>query len=287
MNFFLKLKRKFFKKNKTIFYIDKSNDLDLLHKEIDKTDAICLDTEFDWRKTYFPNLSLIQISTKSSIFLIDYLKVKPKIFLKEILESSNVLKIFHSVRSDATIFNSSLKTSMKNVFDIQIAEKVINRNDEVKNYGYLVFKYTGLNLEKSETNSNWLKRPLTYDQINYAIDDVRYMFDIFFKQKNRLKEIGLFNNVLSESHKESMKGEVDLLESRLKRQSKRLNSFQKKIFIWRENKAMEMNLPPSYIFNSKDLIRLSKISRDDLLEKKIFKVLGDTQLVKDFIKSIF
>lgn len=287
MKFFLKLKRKFFKKNKLIFYIDKSNDLNILYEGIDKMDAICIDTEFDWRKTYFPKLSLIQISTKSSIFLIDYLKVKPKIFLKEILESSNVLKIFHSIRSDATIFNSSLKTSMKNVFDIQIAEKVISRNDEVKNYGYLVFKYSGLNLEKSETNSNWLKRPLTNDQIDYAVDDVKYMFDIFSRQKQRLKELDLFNNVLIESHKESMKGEVDLLQSRLNRESKRLNSFQKKIFIWRENKAMEMNLPPSFIFNSKDLIRLSKISRDDLLEKKIFKVLGDTQLVKDFINSIF
>ena len=102
-----------------------------------------------------------------------------------------------------------------------------------------------------------------------------------------MKEIDLFNNVLTESHKESMKGEANLLESRLNRESKRLNSFQKKIFIWRENKAMEMNLPQNFIFNSKDLIRLSKISRDDFLEKKIFKVLGDTQLVKDFIKSIF
>ena len=71
---------------------------------------------------------------------------------------------------------------MKNVFDIQIAEKVINRNDEVRNYGYLVFKYTGLNLEKSETNSNWLKT-FNHDQINYAVDDVKYMFDIFFRQK--------------------------------------------------------------------------------------------------------
>ena len=148
--------------------MDKPEDLDFFYKVICQQDIICIDTEFDWRKTYFPKLSLVQISTKKNIFLIDFLKINPSNFLKQILENKKILKIFHSVKSDATILSTSLKTKMKNIFDIQIAEKVLNEKEDIKNYGFITQKYTGVLLEKSETNSNWLRRPLTQVQINYA-----------------------------------------------------------------------------------------------------------------------
>ena len=287
MDFFSKLKKKLFKKNIDIFYLDKLEDLDFFYKEMGQQDMICIDTEFDWRKTYFPKLSLVQISTKKNIFLIDFLKIKPSNFLKQILDNKDILKIFHSVKSDATILSTSLKTKMKNIFDIQIAEKVLSENEDIKNYGYITHKYTGVLLEKSETNSNWLRRPLTEVQINYAADDVKYMFDIFSAQKKILTKINAFNLVLKKSQKETLKGEEDLLASRLKRNSKKLNFFQKKIFVWRENKAKEKNVPPSFIMSSKDLIKLSKITKEQNFEKKVFKVLGDSGLVEDYIKSVY
>ena len=201
MDFFSKLKKKLFKKNIDILYLDKPEDLDFFYKVICQQDIICIDTEFDWRKTYFPKLSLVQISTKKNIFLIDFLKINPSNFMKQILENKKILKIFHSVKSDATILSTSLKTKMKNIFDIQIAEKVLNEKEDIKNYGFITQKYTGVLLEKSETNSNWLRRPLTQVQINYAADDVRYMFDIFSAQKKLLTKINAFNLVLKKSQK--------------------------------------------------------------------------------------
>ena len=87
MDFFSKLKNKLFKKNIDIFYLDKLEDLDFFYKEMGQQDMICIDTEFDWRKTYFPKLSLVQISTKKNIFLINFLKIKPSNFLKQILDN--------------------------------------------------------------------------------------------------------------------------------------------------------------------------------------------------------
>ena len=84
-----------------------------------------LDTEFDWRKTYFPKLCLLQIATKKNVFLIDCIKCKDLIFLKQILEDKKKLLIFHSSRSDATVLNTNLKIKVKNIFDIQIAEKLL------------------------------------------------------------------------------------------------------------------------------------------------------------------
>ena len=69
-----------------------NQDLDFFYKEMGQQDMICIDTEFDWRKTYFPKLSLVQISTKKNIFLIDFLKIKPSNFLKQILDNKDILK---------------------------------------------------------------------------------------------------------------------------------------------------------------------------------------------------
>ena len=72
-----------------------------------------MDTEFDWRNTYFPVLSLLQISTAKSIFLIDCLKCKDLKFFKDVLEDKNKLIIFHSARSDTTVLSTNLGIRIK------------------------------------------------------------------------------------------------------------------------------------------------------------------------------
>ena len=97
--------------------------------------------------TYFPILSLLQISTKNKIFLIDCLKCKNLKILKKILEDKDKLIIFHSSRSDTTVLYTNLNIKVENVFDIQIAEKNISGGD-VKNYGSIVKKYFDIDLKK-------------------------------------------------------------------------------------------------------------------------------------------
>ena len=82
-----------------------------------------------------------------------------------------------------------------------------------------------------------------------------------------------------------MKGEEDLLASRLKETQKNL-IFSKKIFIWRKTKQKK-KCSPSFIMSSKDLINLSKITEEQDFEKRVFKVLGDSGLVEDYIKSVY
>ena len=89
------------------------------------------------------------------------------------------------MRSDATVLSKCLSIKTKNTFDIQQAEKLLS-NNEIKSYGKIVNNFFGINLEKSETNSNWLKRPLTDLQIRYALDDVDYLLEIYKYQKKEL-----------------------------------------------------------------------------------------------------
>ena len=135
----------YFKNKKTIYLIESEADEEFVRESLEEEKYIGLDTEFNWRNTYFPELSLLQISTSSKILLIDCLKFKKLEFLNRVLEDKAKTIIMHSSRSDTTVLNTNLNIKLNNCFDIQIAEKYIN-GGEIKNYGFIVFKYFGYKL---------------------------------------------------------------------------------------------------------------------------------------------
>ena len=140
--------------------VDNENDKDWAYEILISEKIIGIDTEFDWRNTYLPKLSLVQISTKNQIFLFDSLKINDLSFLRSLLDDKEKTIIMHSSRSDTTVLSTNLKINIKKVFDIQIAEQII-RDEQVQNYGSIVKRYFSEELEQSQTNSNWLKRPFS------------------------------------------------------------------------------------------------------------------------------
>ena len=107
-------KKNFFRKN--FFLIDDEIKLDDLIEKITSLKVISVDTEFEWRRTYHPKLSLIQICDGNDVFLIDCLLCKNIEKVKFIFESVQILKVFHAVRSDTTVLFSSLGIKTNNVF---------------------------------------------------------------------------------------------------------------------------------------------------------------------------
>lgn len=275
--------RRTFKKNRKIYYISSKKELTSLDMELSKNMVIGIDTEFDWRTTYFPKLSTIQISVHESLYLIDCLKVNPKKVLKKYLESKNFLKIFHSARSDTTVLSKCLGCFTKNVFDIQVADKILS-NGEIQSYGKIVKKFFNINLQKSETNSNWLKRPLTDNQISYALDDVDYLLEIYSYQIKKLKKTKLLKKVFSISKKEADLGNQLLKLVRLKKKEKKFSKRNIEIFMWREEIAEAKNIPPTFIFKDKFIQKLSKINSEDIYAKnKIMTIIGDSDLTNNYI----
>ena len=270
------------KNKKTIYLIESEEDEDFVRESLQEEKYIGLDTEFNWRNTYFPELSLLQISTSSKILLIDCLKFKKLGFLNKILEDKNKKIIMHSSRSDTTVLNTNLNIKLNNCFDIQIAEKFIN-DGEIKNYGFIVTKYCGYVLDKSETNSNWLKRPLTKEQLKYAADDVNFLIPIFKVQLKKLKKIKMEKIVNLEFRKEIQLGNQELHVSRLGK-LKKASKAERDIFLWREKYARKKNIPPSYIFGNKALKKIAnkiRIKEKESYEfKKLFK---DNSAARDFI----
>ena len=113
---------------KEIVYINEDELISGAINEIKKSNLIAVDTEFIWRNTYFPSLSLIQISNHNKIFIFDLFENNNLSELKRIFESNEIKKIFHSLRSDISVLKTSLGVQVCNVFDTQIAESILDKN---------------------------------------------------------------------------------------------------------------------------------------------------------------
>lgn len=273
----------FVRKKKKIIFVDDYVNTKSIEQELIKEKILAIDTEFDWRSTYFPILSLIQIATPTKIFILDCLKCADLDWLKKILEDEKKLVIFHSCRSDTTVLSKNLNIKIKKSFDIQIAEQKIN-GGEILNYAAIVKKYFSVSLDKSQTNSNWLKRPLSRKQIVYASEDVNYLIEIYNFQKKTLKKKNLLEKIFKKSENEASLGNQSLKDLRLKKVKNKFSTRDKQIFKWREELAEKDNVPPAFIFRNKDLKILSKIKSSDRdAKKKIMSILGDNQLTKIFM----
>lgn len=246
-------------------------------------DVFAIDTEFEWRKTYFPIISLLQIATKNEIYLVDCKNCKADDILKSLFEDPFKKFIIHSARSDTTVISKCLNIFIKNVFDVQVAEKKLNNIDS-ESYRSIVFKYFSISLNKSETNSNWLKRPLTKKQINYASEDVLFLIEIYEKQRNLLENKNLYEEVLVESLNEANLGNADLITSRLKK-FKSSNEFDKKIFLWRENLSKNLNIPPSFVLKDKKIKLISNILKENIDLDRLKRHFPDKEIFFDFLEE--
>lgn len=281
---FLKNYFSFLKKKKKRIYLIYEDEKDFLIKNLCKEKIIAIDTEFDWRNTYFPKLSLIQIGTTKNIYLIDCLNEINLSSLQNLLNDKKIIKIFHAVRSDSTVLSTAANLRVNDCFDVQMAEKFLSEGD-LKSYAKIVLKYFGLKIDKSQTNSNWLKRPFSNNQLSYAANDVRFLIEIHKKQIKALKKRNLEEKILESSKKESSLGNEELYVSRLKK-LKSSEKLAKDLFLWRENKAIENNIPPSFIFKDKFFKKLLKSFQNEISKEKILKILNNENLTNDLIDTI-
>ena len=203
--------------------------------------------------------------------------------LTAIFENEDIVKVFHAVRSDITVLSCTNNLRVINCFDIQVAEKFLSK-DDLKSYAKIVLKYLSLKIDKSETNSNWMRRPFTKNQINYAANDVRFLIKIYNKQKKILEKKNAYYTVKDLTKKEVSLGSQKLYIPRLKK-LKSHNKTEKDLFMWRENMAMEKNVPPSYIFKDKHFKKILKACDENIQKDTIYDILKNEKLANNLIES--
>ena len=168
-------------------YIDSLEDLSFLNKELLQKPYLGVDTEF--RRTTKDNmrLALLQVNDGEEIFLIDAVLISDPKDNCDFLFSSSVIKIFHSCKEDLEAIYSWTGSVMKNLFDTQLANAFLDGHYSI-GYQGLVEERLDISLDKKETRSNWIRRPLSDSQLSYAASDVDYLIHLFIEQERALIE---------------------------------------------------------------------------------------------------
>ena len=166
-------------------FIDSLEDLDFLNNELMNKPYVGVDTEFRRTNKHNMKLGLLQVNDEEETYLIDTLLIKNPENSASFLFSESVTKIFHSCKEDLEAIYSWTRKEMVNIFDTQLANSFLE-NDYSISYQSLVQNKLGITLEKSETRSNWVRRPLSDSQLKYAALDVEYLIPLYLEQKLEL-----------------------------------------------------------------------------------------------------
>lgn len=151
--------------------------------------VIALDTEFMRVNTYAPVLCLVQVFDGTEAVCLDALDIETLAPLMQAVERSGQPAVLHSARQDLETFMVTDGFLPAALFDTQVAAALTGPDDQLS-YAQLVEDVTGVTLPKSQTRTNWAKRPLTEQQLRYAADDVVYLPDVQAKLNADLDRLG-------------------------------------------------------------------------------------------------
>ncbi len=252
-----------------------------------KEKVLAIDTEFIRENTYYPVLCLVQIASDSFSAVIDPLSEIDMEPVWEILSNERILKVFHAGRQDLEIFFNITGKIPTPIYDTQIAAMFCGLGDQVS-YDGLVNKFLGLTISKESQFSNWLQRPLTNKQLQYALSDVNYLIKIFPLIKKIIKETNReewvekeFQYIKNEKIYNINPKEV-WQKIKIKNAKREVLNILKYLAEWREIECKKRNLPRNRLIRDEILVNISQLKPSDIFSIKkirgIPKILCDKDL---------
>ena len=228
--------------------------------------AVGIDTEFVWDRTYYPTLGLVQIGYPDGhCELIDAPAIEDWSPFAILMADANTVKILHDAQQDLTILKRACGAYPKNIFDTQRSSGFVGLSSTIS-LSELLKTLMKVRLDKSETRSNWIARPLTEKQMEYAEDDVRYSTRLMEKIMDKADALGRKQWIIDEMkhyENEDLYQEFDPEADMPRvRGSGSLTNQQRNIVralgAWREVKARQRNLPRNFILSDDAIISLMK-----------------------------
>ena len=154
---------------------------------------LAIDTEFMRERTYYPQLCLIQIAGKDEAVTVDALATEINLDpILDLMANHKIMKVFHACRQDMEIFFNLNRRIPFPVFDTQIGAMVCGYGESV-GYDKLVRQITGVQIDKSSRFTDWSHRPLSKQQLNYALSDVTHLRTVYESLLNQLEKNGRIN----------------------------------------------------------------------------------------------
>ena len=249
-------------------YITSATALSELCEQLRESPRLALDTEFVGEETFVPKLELIQVATEHTAAIIDFPAVLAGGALDEfwaIVCDSRIEKVVHAGRQDLDLFAVHAGQIPKPFFDTQIAAAMVGFGPQVA-YANLVQRVHGKRLDKAHTFTNWSARPLSHDQLAYALEDVTFLLAIHDHLHSRLSKLGR----LQWAHEEFSRLEGVVGETRREPQERyqRIRGWDqlkpksavvlRELAAWREGEAKRRNVPRSRVVRDEVLLQLAR-----------------------------
>jgi ribonuclease D len=251
--------------SKDFVYIDTDAALADFCARLEGANYCAIDTEFVRESTYYAELALIQIGSGEHFGCIDPLAIDDFSPFAALLVKPGLLKVFHSCSQDLEILYQKFAAVPSPVFDTQLAAAVLGYSHQIS-YADLVQQVCGVSLDKKHTRANWMRRPLSADELDYAMDDVRYLLVVYehldegLRSSRRASWLQRDLRALTDP----AKYEVDLAQL-----WKRLKGVQKlkgeglqiasDLCRWREALAQKQNRPRRWIAKDDALIQIARL----------------------------
>ncbi|PTC01122.1 ribonuclease D [Thalassospira xiamenensis] len=225
---------------------------------------LAVDTEFVRTRTLFARLGLIQARSTEQLVLIDPLADLDLQPFWALITDPSVVTVIHAGGEDYEIFWQQIGSLPANLFDTQIAAAFVGLGDAL-GYAALVQQHFDVELDKSQSRTDWLKRPLTSAQLDYAAADVEYLHDIYPQLNEKVEAAGVASLVRAESQFQAQKRAqqipADLLYlfyGNAWQLTRSQLAVLKVLAAWRQQRAESENIPLGFVGKEHVFIELAR-----------------------------
>ena len=266
-------------------FVDTQKSLQRAINDFDRAKVLCIDTEYDSFRYFREKLCLIQIHANNTTYVFDPLNDLDLSFLGKYFDNQNIVKILHAADNDIRLLKRDYKFNFKNIFDTHRAAFLLGFQQ--LSLEKMILQFVGVELKKNKKiqRSRWDVRPLTEEQLEYAVQDVIYLPALYKKQST---ELGIkdLKDAAAEAFVKIAKG--DWREKRVDRHGyAKINGYNslnkeqkelfKKLYLWRFHRAKEENRAVFMFMPDKNLLELAQDTEnpEKYLSQRKIKLYGD------------
>lgn len=229
---------------------------------------LAFDTEFVSEHTYRSQLCLIQVAAPGVLAVIDTLKIRELDGFWRLLTDPGRTTVVHAGREEMGFILHAIKARPANLFDVQVAAGLVD-HDYPAGYAAIVRRFLNETTSKGETRTDWRQRPLSPAQIEYALDDVRHLEELWRRLEAKLVSLGRRDWMQQEMAMWQDDVEESFVRKRWRRVSglngmpRRELAIARELWHWRDGVAESRDMPPKRVLRDDLLVELCKRKSSD------------------------